>query len=237
MKYWRRIWTVIAASLCLVAIFLFTSRSGETINFEIIDFVTGKRITNATVEVARTWIGLPVDRIPLLNISTRSRHIFSATHGVAKVIKVPKLDPTCRIVIGAPGYGEAFLSQQPVDETRNPEIYRIIYFGTNSLHDTPYKYVNRREPFAVALEPDVGGTGRAGVRYIVNPPAGSKDRAIQAVYDFGKRPGTYRKNPEIESAQFLNGRWEVTLKSRRIGGGSTYDVSIDGNILGFHPAE
>ena len=55
--------------------------------FEIVDYVSGKRIPGARVEVYRTWTRLPVESIPLLQIKPWSGRTNVADEGIAYVIE------------------------------------------------------------------------------------------------------------------------------------------------------
>ncbi len=228
------------SALCAVVLGLFllvfTRRPREALRFEIVDYVTGKRIQGATVELSRKWTRLPVESLPLLTIKPHYHRSISAESGVAQIAQVPD-DRTCRIVVQAKGYGDAFIQQQPPDECDNPDVYRIVYFGSNWLHESAYEYVNRKKPFTVALEPDAGGAERKGARYEITPSSGSKERAIAAINASGDKRGANGKQINVGWAKFRNGHWEIKLSSEIIGGDTQYDVSQDAEILGIHPGE
>lgn len=197
---------------------------------QVVDYVTGKPISNATVVVSRIWTGFPVEKIPVLGIKPWSRETILAQAGIVRISGVPR--PPYRIVVEAKGYAKALIEQRPRDESDNLDVYRIVYHGDQWLHESPYEYVNRKRPFTVALEPYAGGTNRAGARYLGTPSAGSKEKAIMtAKRQVKKWPGEF----EIKEAAFRNGHWEVTLSRVPAGPGSItlIDVGDDGEILGI----
>jgi len=217
----------LAAAVVAVSVVTWLRRT-ETLRFQILDYVTGQPIRGATVEVARTWISLPLEKLPFFGLSSRYRRITVAKTAQVYIGGVPKLDPSCRIVIAAKGYGDAVIQQQSPEQTANPDLYWITYFGSNRLHGS-YEYVNRKKPFTVALEPDAGGTGRAGACYTTVPSAGSRERAIAAVNPDGRG--------RLGRVEFRNGHWEIGFLRGSVGGSSWYDVSEEGEILARHPGE
>jgi len=235
---WRRWIKISVGSLCVLALAVWilapAREQGETVAFYVVDYVTGRPIQDTTVEFPQRWTRWRVESIPLLRIKPWSNRIILSGTGIVQIANAPSFDLSYRIAVGAKGYGEALLKQLPTAECANPDVYRILYFrgGTNWLHESPYEYVNRKRPFTVALEPNAGGGGRAGVRYPAAPSPGSQEKAILTIKRYAeKRGGELGK---VESAKFINGHWEVFLSD---GGFSTFDVADDGEILGVHPGE
>src|SRR5260370_438227 len=138
MKRLGKLWVGAFCAIALAVLVLAQiRRRGEILSFQIVDYVTGKPIQGTTVELSRRWTRLPVDSIPLVHVDPFYSRTVRAETGVVRITDVPKLDLSCRIVVGARGYGEAFIQQQPPDECSNPDVYRIVYFGTNWLHVSP----------------------------------------------------------------------------------------------------
>jgi len=232
-----KLWIAMVCVPALTALVMVLMRPRETVSFEIVDYVTGKRIQNATIEVSRKLTRLPLDRIPFLHISPFKHTIIPALNGLVEITHVPKVDLSCRIVVGAKSYADAFIQQQPPDECDDPDIYRILYFGDPWLHESPFEYVTRKKQFTVALEPDAGGTGRAGARYLSAPPPGSKERALMAIKRLGQKGDAKDTDLKVDWAKFQNGHWEIKLVSEGPGGDPRFDISEDGKILGIHPGE
>jgi len=222
----------LALAVLIVALI---QRAGVTVSFQIVDYVTGKTIRGAHVEISRKWTRLPVEGLPFLGITPFYHRTFPAETGVATITGLRRLDQSFRIVVQAKGYADAFIQAAP--DSNNPDVFCILYFGTNWLHESPYEYVNRKEPFTISLEPEIGGTERAGARYSMTPSAGSREKAILAINNYAKKRGA--NGTPARSTKFVNGHWEVgsLTPSLSVVGDSTFDVSEDGEILGIHPGE
>jgi len=236
-----RVWILLLCGPALVGVLVvaFTRAPEESLSFEIVDYVTGKRIQSPTVEVSRKWTRLPLESIPFLKISPFRQTTIPTGSGLVHIAHVPKIDLSCRMVVGAKGYADAFIQQQPPDECSNPDVYQITYFPSGGsvwleLHDSPYEYVNRKKLFTVALEPLVGGVERDGVRYRTIPSPGSKERALGALNRRAQKRGS--SGGEVTSVQFINGHWEVRIP-RVMGSQAQYDLGEDGELLGIHPGE
>ncbi len=237
-RFPMRAW-ILAPSLLLVLLsgFLLMRSPRETLSFEIVDYVTGKPIQNATVQVLRAWTRLPLDKIPGLGIKPWHETTVRPQSNAVKITGVARSDPTCWIVIGATGYAEASVKQVATPESRNLDSYCIFYSpaGSNLLHDSLHEYVNRKKSFTVALEPVRGGTGRAGARFPTAPSPGSRERAITAASHRAESWGW--KQVTADSASFRNGHWEIKVSSAppRIGGDAEFDVAEDGEVLWVQP--
>jgi hypothetical protein len=189
--------------------------------------VTGKPVTNATVWVSQRWTSLPLEEIPFIGIDTCSRITTNLPkNGTAKFTGIRK-GAGLWLVIEANGYAQAQIIRRAADLSPNPEAYQITYFGDAWLHDSPYAYAKRNEPFTLTLEPTLGGTERLGERYPLPPPE-SKERALAAVIRYANATG----NPKPHSIRFVNGHWAIDFRP----GGTRYDVSAQGEILGIAPA-
>jgi hypothetical protein len=94
------------------------------------------------------------------------------------------------------------------------------------------EYVDRRTPFTVALEPEVAGLGRLGIRYRTEATTGSRERAIETVKHYVEKLGASWKTPA--SVEFHNGHWEIR-RPHNLGGTTRYDVSEDGELLCVYP--
>jgi hypothetical protein len=95
-------------ALGLTSVFI-SSRSGHTIKFEVIDYVTGKPISSPRVRVSRIWTRLPVDK---LGISDRVTRTLNPTSSIVTVRDLKPVDQSFRIVVQARGYAELSFSSR-----------------------------------------------------------------------------------------------------------------------------
>src|SRR5262245_3890704 len=107
MKRRIKVWVVAVCVLALALLVLeLIQWSGETVAFEIVDYVTGKPIRGATVEVSRIRTNWPVAKLSFLGIKQWHRRTIVAETGIVKINDIPNRDLSCRIVVRAKGYAE-----------------------------------------------------------------------------------------------------------------------------------